>query len=260
MSESSNHESGDEFLELEVHNESDGEEPWLVSYADLMTLLFGFFAMLFTFATFEASKPSTSVELDSAIAKQMQASIESMKKVAASLNEQMKQMDAGKDIQLTLVEDGKGLEIAFDNAILFGKGSAELLPAASKPLLELMTVLKASGKSFVIRIEGHTDDNPILNAIRYPSNWELSGARASGIVRLFESHGFPSGTLTAVGYGSARPFLPNRDEKGMPIPDNQAKNRRVLVKVALDLQKMIQEQKLKKEQKQEQEKIEVETK
>jgi hypothetical protein len=46
----------------------------------------------------------------------------------------------------------------------------------------------------------------------------------------------------------------------MPIPDNQAKNRRVLVKVALDLQKMIQEQKLKKEQKQEQEKIEVETK
>ncbi len=230
----------------ELDESSTSEEPWLVSYADLMTLLFGFFAMLFTFSTFEGEKGT--IEIDSSIAKHMDVSIQSMQKVAADMTQQVKNLNVGKDIQLTLVEDGKGLEIAFDNAILFATGNAELLPEAGQSLLELMEVLKTSGKPFVIRIEGHTDDNPILNNTRYPSNWELSAARASIIVRLFEGHGFSPDSLTAVGYGSARPFVPNRDEKGTPISSNQAKNRRVLVKVALDLERMMRERKKEQEQ------------
>ncbi len=227
-------------VDPEIESLDSAEEPWLMSYADLMTLLFGFFAMLFTFATFENSKAGK-VEIDANIAQHMNVSIQSMEKIAANLNQQMKKLNAGKDIQLTLIEDGKGLEIAFDNAILFPKGRAELLPEATKPLLELIEILKSSGKAFTIRVEGHTDDSPMLNSIHFPTNWELSGARASTIVRLFENRGFPPASLTAVGYGSARPFLPNRDPLGQPIPTNQAKNRRVLVKVALDVEQMVKD-------------------
>ncbi len=220
-------------------HEGESEEPWLVSYADLMTLLFGFFAMLFTFTTFDSERAR--VEIDTNIAKHFEVSMKSMEKVSSDLRKEMKRLDAGKNIQLTLVEEGKGLEIAFDNAVLFAPGSAQLLPAAKKPLLELLSVLKSSGKQFIIRVEGHTDDNPISNNALFPTNWELSASRASIIVRLFESNGFPPDELTAVGYGSARPFLPNRDAKGVPIPENQSKNRRVLVKVALNLDKMLKD-------------------
>ncbi len=226
--------------------EGSSEEPWLVSYADLMTLLFGFFAMLFTFSTFEGERAT--VEISSGVAKHMEVSLKSMEKVATDLTQQVQKMNVGKDIQLTLVEEGKGLEIAFDNSILFTLGNADLLPDATKSLFELMEVLKSSGKDFIIRIEGHTDDNPIKNNTHFPSNWELSGARAATIVRLFESRGFAPDTLTAVGYGSARPFLPNRDSQGKVLPENQAKNRRVLVKVALNLEKMLKQKKEKENQ------------
>jgi hypothetical protein len=66
----------------------------------------------------------------------------------------------------------------------------------------------------------------------FPSNWELSTARASTVVREFEKFGFDSSKLTAKGFGSSRPVSPNRDSKGMAIPENQEANRRVIVSIA----------------------------
>ncbi|HBI24653.1 MAG TPA: flagellar motor protein, partial [Nitrospiraceae bacterium] len=71
-----------------------------------------------------------------------------------------------------------------------------------------------------IHIEGHTDDIP-MNSIQFPSNWELSSARATSIVRRFISHGVNPSRLTAIGYGEYRPITGNETEEG------RGKNRRV---------------------------------
>ena len=83
----------------------------------------------------------------------------------------------------------------------------------------------------MIFVEGHTDDSPISSE-RYPSNWELSAARASLVVRMLENKGFRKDRLSPQGFADSRPILPNRDEAGKPIPDNQAQNRRVVIRIA----------------------------
>ena len=79
-------------------------------------------------------------------------------------------------------------------------------------------------------VEGHTDDNPISSPM-FPSNWELSSARASSVIREFEKYGFDPSKLTAEGFGSSRPMVPNRDSKGNPLEENQELNRRVIVDI-----------------------------
>ncbi len=73
-----------------------------------------------------------------------------------------------------------------------------------------------------IQVEGHTDDIPISTAF-YPSNWELSSARASSVVRLFSENGVAPERLVAIGYADNRPVVPNTDAA------SRARNRRVTV-------------------------------
>ena len=73
----------------------------------------------------------------------------------------------------------------------------------------------------MVKVEGHTDSRPI-STYRYPSNWELSSARSSSVIRyLIENHGLDSTRFIAVGYGDTRPVVPNTS------PENWQKNRRV---------------------------------
>ncbi|MEX0827352.1 MAG: OmpA family protein, partial [Haliea sp.] len=83
----------------------------------------------------------------------------------------------------------------------------------------------------------HTDDDPI-NTPRYPSNWELSAGRATRVARHFVTQKIDPLRLKAIGYAETRPVVPNRTDKGKPIPENMAKNRRVIIRVfPMDLQK-----------------------
>jgi chemotaxis protein MotB len=84
--------------------------------------------------------------------------------------------------------------------------------------------------AYRITVEGHTDDEPISSA-QFPSNWELSAARAAAVVRFFAEHGIPANRLRAAGYAQTHPLAPNRDDAGNPIPENQAKNRRVVIEL-----------------------------
>ena len=79
-------------------------------------------------------------------------------------------------------------------------------------------------------VEGHTDDTDIRSR-RYPSNWELSSARAAKVISVFEKAGIKRDRLVAVGYGDTRPIYNNYDEEGNSIPENQRLNRRVTIKV-----------------------------
>jgi len=79
-------------------------------------------------------------------------------------------------------------------------------------------------------VEGHTDPLPIATSI-FPSNWELSSARAGAVIRVFEEKGFERPNLVSIGLADSRPILENKDTKGEWIPENMAKNRRVVVRV-----------------------------
>jgi chemotaxis protein MotB len=117
------------------------------------------------------------------------------------------------------------------SAAFFDPGSASL-SEQGKAILEgvLPRLTAAVAEGYRIKVEGHTDDTPIDTA-QYPSNWELSTARAAAVVHFFLAAGVPAERLRAIGYADTDPEAPNRDAAGNPIPANQAQNRRVVIKL-----------------------------
>ena len=98
-------------------------------------------------------------------------------------------------------------------------------------LIELSEVLQSlPDGDYQVEVEGHTDNVPI-NTARFPSNWELSSLRAINVAHIFEDTGIQKDRLSAIAYADTRPEAPNTDTNGINIPENQAKNRRVVVHV-----------------------------
>lgn len=121
--------------------------------------------------------------------------------------------------------------LEMSSAAFFDSGSASLSSAGKALLQEMAAALSADRfKNYRITVEGHTDDTPI-NTPQFPSNWELSTARASAVVRFLLEQGIPAQRLRAAGYADTFPKAPNRDASGNPIPENQALNRRVVIKL-----------------------------
>jgi flagellar motor protein MotB len=117
------------------------------------------------------------------------------------------------------------------SAAFFDSGSASLSDGGKAILRGILDPLTAAlAEGYRIRVEGHTDDTPI-DTPQFPSNWELSGARASAVVHFFLEQGIPAQRLRAVGYADTEPKVANRDAAGNPIPANQAENRRVVIKL-----------------------------
>ena len=113
-------------------------------------------------------------------------------------------------------------------AIFFQLGQAELTQKAQEILGRLAGPLKSSGHS--LAVEGHTDNLPIHSPV-FPSNWELSAARAAAVARYLISQGFPAEKMRVVGLADTRPVAPNTGPDGKDIPENQARNRRVTLLV-----------------------------
>jgi chemotaxis protein MotB len=123
-----------------------------------------------------------------------------------------------RGLEVTLQE--RGLKISFDSRLLFPSGEANLNPKSLRFVDEIASRLLKSVPTHLIHIEGHTDNTAIFG--RYPSNWELSSARACTVVRYFiDHHKFTPSDLVAVGYADSRPVTSNS------TPSNRAKNRRI---------------------------------
>jgi flagellar motor protein MotB len=121
--------------------------------------------------------------------------------------------------------------LEMNSAAFFDSGSATLSAQGKDILRGVAEQLKADKfKDYQITVEGHTDDTPIATPA-FPSNWELSTARAASVVRFFLAEGLASSKLRAAGYADTFPKLPNRTASGAPIPENQAQNRRVVIKL-----------------------------
>ncbi len=199
-----------------------GQTRWMIPYADLLTLLLGFFVVLFAVSHVK-DEPKTAPKKPEAHAAQQQT--EKPDQDQALLKRLQQQL--GSDLRsrdIDIRQQERGLVISLKDDILFAPGSAELSPEARRTLDVLVSRLSgALGQQDArpIRVEGHTDNTPIATA-RYPSNWELSTARATNIVRyLVDSRRLPPGRLSAAGYGEYKPVENNSSIEG------KQKNRRV---------------------------------
>jgi chemotaxis protein MotB len=125
----------------------------------------------------------------------------------------------GNEIKVSVCETGVLLQLS--DRILFAAGQADILPEAGR-LIEHVGAIVANYPAYSLRIEGHTDNSPIRNSSRYPSNWELSTARAVNVVRyLLDKRLIAADRLLAAGFGEYKPLFPN------DTPENRARNRRV---------------------------------
>ena len=125
--------------------------------------------------------------------------------------------------QVKLRESDFWLEIEINSGVLFPTASADLSPSALPVVSRIGEILAANASR--VQVEGHTDNVPIYTA-QFPSNWELSAARAATVVRLFEDAGVTPDRMSALGYGEFQPVEDNQ------TPDGRAANRRVVVVVS----------------------------
>ena len=242
----------------EVH---ENHERWLVSYADFITLLFAFFVVMYALSSVNegkykvlsdslvvafgslglapessstivppltpqarihdaavpapvvSSKPPPADDPRQQVVKRLRDMADDIRRVLAPLTE------GG---QVSIAEGAFGIAVEINASALFSSGDATLGPAAQQTLRAVAQVLAEA--EFPVSVEGHTDNTPI-NTYRFPSNWELSSARASSVVRLFIDAGMKAERLTAVGHADQRPVTGNDTEQG------RARNRRVTIMI-----------------------------
>jgi chemotaxis protein MotB len=225
--------------------EGDGGPGWLTTFNDLVTLLMVFFVLLFTMSSIDAKKMQDfQFALQSGLglleAGQMvditvktaqpvedmahiQTQPEGIKKpkkerlTGLLSKELVKSLEADFGIQVTQTQ--QGIRLSFEDQILFDFGKATINPAGHALLDQIVKALRPVPQA--VRVEGHTDNVPIQTH-RFPSNWELSVARAVNVVKYFTEVGnIDPRRLSAVGYGESRPLVAN------DTPANRQKNRRV---------------------------------
>ncbi len=215
---------------------------WMTTYSDMVTLLMAFFVLMLSFSTVDVAEfERTMVSLQEALgllkggrtvavesgqaelpqdrddrtrrAGQVQQLLHVRRQIGSELAEG--DLDEGTEFRLT----ERGLIIQFTDQVLFPSGSADLRSQAQEMLDALAPILRDVPNE--IRVEGHTDNVPIRTA-DFPSNWELSAARATNVLRyLLQVGELESDRLSAAGYGEYRPIADNDTAEG------RAQNRRV---------------------------------
>lgn len=204
-------------------------EEWMTTYSDMVTLLLCFFVMLVAASKVDAVMFE---QIRTGIAREfMDRQVDQpITLLIADLNDDLKTLRLDERDNL-LGDDHLGVVLDLNANTFFDSGSAELKPEATPILTRLASTLKLKQYNiFRFEVQGHTDDNPI-NTERFPSNWELSSARASAVTRFLINHGIDETRLRAVGMSDIQPRFPNRDAYGAPIPHNQERNRRVVIRM-----------------------------
>jgi len=218
-----------------------GLDPWIMTYGDMMSLLLTFFVLIVSFSSIQDSKfkeatlslhdafgvmrhPPTVIEFKEAVVtpltpKAEQDLIYEIRQMEQSL------LDKGLDKEIDIKVTDKGVAFRINAPFLFDSGRAHLKPETMGVLNTLSGFLKKV--SFPLRIEGHTDNIPISTSM-FPSNWELSAARAVAVARYFQSEGMAPERMAAVGFGEYHPLDTN------DTPAGRAKNRRVEIFMKLN--------------------------
>lgn len=218
----------------------ENHERWIVSYADMITLLLAAFVVLYAMSNPDVTKlervrhsieeafspnvlrgafgasPIFEGGAGGVVPTLSEVRSRDLVKVSDQLGEAARRLGAVSGIQIR--SDAESITVSLADNLLFDSGSAELRPGARAVLAAVATVLRELPNR--LRIEGHTDNVPVNNP-EYPTNWELSAARATAVARyLIEEEGIPPDRLYVAGYADTRPIADNA------TPEGRALNRR----------------------------------
>ncbi|CCK80392.1 OmpA/MotB family protein [Desulfobacula toluolica] len=220
----------------------DDDATWLVTYADLVTILLVFFVLLYTLSFFEKEQYRKAVETikvqveenenliglmelmeipetaDTQITIEDITGLHSREKSLFNNITKFVQSSEQKQNISSRILDGK-IIVTIKGKALFNSGSASLNNASILIFDEIVQILY-DYPEYNINIKGHTDNIPISTPI-FPSNWELSAIRATTVLQYLVLQGIRPQRLTATGYGDVMPLVPNTSE------ENRAQNRRV---------------------------------
>ncbi|WNW11114.1 flagellar motor protein MotD [Pseudomonas sp. DTU_2021_1001937_2_SI_NGA_ILE_001] len=241
------------------HEEHENHERWLVSYADFITLLFAFFVVMYSISSLNEGKYKI---LSQALVGVFNEAERSMKPIpvgeqrpqsvtpAQPLLKDSEQTDAGigansVDPLQTIADDVRAgfgdlissdqmtvrgnelwVEIELNSSLLFGSGDAMPSNRAFDLIERVANIVKRFDNP--VHVEGFTDDQPI-NTAQFPTNWELSSARAASIVRLLAMYGVNPARMASVGYAEFQPVASNTTAQG------RAQNRRVVLVISRNL-------------------------
>lgn len=201
------------------------DDDWLLTYSDLFTLLFAFFVLIVAISQIDEVKfqrVAQSMEQSVGKQKMQEVKVYSLQEIYANLEKIVK--EEGLTDQAEVNYSPVGIVMRFKGNVLFSSASSIISTSANTVLEKIsQEIIKMPYK---IAVEGHTDNRPISTS-QFPSNWELSAGRAASVVRFFIGQGVQPYKVRAVGRADTKPLLPNMDENGNGIPENQAMNRRV---------------------------------
>lgn len=225
-----------------------GAPRWMVTFSDLVTLILVFFILLFSMSQIDMIKfKAISESFNDRAILDFNPSIIPLENPPDEKEEEQNKEDEEAEseepsldnllteIEAFLKENGledviianrteRGVVLVLDEQVLFESGEAEIIGGQNSFLDKVGSMLQNMPN--IVKVEGHTDNRPITT-FRYPSNWELSAARSSSVIRyLVDSFKLDSSRFIAVGYGETRPIVPNT------TPENLKKNRRVEIVVS----------------------------
>ncbi len=225
-----------------------GAPKWMVTFGDMMSLLLTFFVLLLSFANMDMQKYKDVLgSMEQAFGSQKkiyqlgkeggedkpipmessesQAEVEK-ERLVNLLKTMVREEGIDSDNSIFITKDKNGVRMEIAGSVVFAPGQTALLPEAQRFFRKLIPIIKAT--IYRIVVEGHTDNTPVRSTV-FPSNWELSSARAGSVVRFFIERGkLKPKRFSAVGLAETRPIVEN------DTPVNRARNRRVSIIYEID--------------------------
>jgi chemotaxis protein MotB len=213
-------------------HEHGNSERWLLTYADLITLLLGLFVILYAMSKIDAGKyaeivsalngvfgsPKGALAGNAALLPSPNTALQTERQRIAQEIRSALDLDSQK-LPIAVTENERGVTVHIMEELLFPSGSADLKRASLNAMDTLAGILRRLPND--LRVEGHTDNVPISTA-QFPSNWHLSVARALNVgYYLILQHGLTQERVTIVGYSEYQPLEKN------DTPGHRAQNRRV---------------------------------
>lgn len=199
------------------------DEGWLLSYADLITNLLIFFAMLLAAADISRSKMQQIQESLSGV--EQPASLSS---IQATIEAKIREEGLEEQISTELTDDG--LKISVNSGLVFDSGSAVIRPEQLAVLDRMLLTVVPYAERYAFAVEGHTDSVPLNGGGFFATNWELSTGRANAVRGRLEGVGVEAGRIRVEGYADTVP-LPASELEGLDEAERLARHRRVVVRI-----------------------------
>ena len=202
------------------------DQEWIFTYGDLVTLLLCFFILLFSMCRTDIEKSRQISESFKSMPPGSPFIFSGQSSNLDKASKELEQLDVPDDVSIN--SSNTGLEVTFSKTVAFEQGSVSISEKAKKTLIKMLPIIGQLQNN--IEISGHTDESDSNQ--KYPSNWELSVARASIIAAFLESKLIPVDRIQVSGYGDSRPrFNPdtaykrnlNRRVQILLLPEDQTR-------------------------------------